>query len=150
MRITQSRRQFLTTLSLAGAARLVAAPAALAEERPPETTSVRLAKHPGICVAPQHIVVELLSAEGFTDIRHVPLGMNVPDAIAQGVLDFGLNFATVQVAGIDRGVAMKVLAGVHVGCFELFVNDAIRGVADLAGKKVGTQGWGRRSTCSCP
>jgi NitT/TauT family transport system substrate-binding protein len=105
---------------------------------------VRLAKHESICVAPQHIVVELLSAEGFTDIRHVSLkrGTFTPDAIAQGMIDFGLNFATVKVTAIDRGVAMKVLAGVHVGCFELFGNDAIHGVADLAGKKVGTQAMG--------
>ena len=141
MPITQTRRQFLTGLSGISATALLCAPC-LAAAGPLETTSVRLAKHPGICVAPQHIVVDLLRAEGFNEIRHVPLGMNVPDAIAQGALDFGLNFATVQVAGIDRGVAMKVLAGVHVGCFELFVNDAIRGVADLTGKKVGTQALG--------
>src|SRR5215471_2918511 len=58
------------------------------------------------------------------------------------MLDFGLNFASTQVAGIDRSVAMKVLAGVHVGCFELFVYDGIRGAADLAGKKVGIQAAG--------
>jgi len=137
----QTRRRFLAALSVAGTASLLPRPS-LAAEGPLETTSVRLAKHPGICVAPQHIVVELLRAEGFIDIRHVPLGTKVPDAIAQGALDFGLNFATVLVNGIDRGVAMKVLSGVHVGCFELFVNDAIRGVADLAGKKVGTQAVG--------
>ena len=138
-----TRRRFLSGLSGIGAAAFLPMPG-LAAEGAIETTSVRLAKHPGICVAPQHIVVELLCAEGFTDIRHVLLapGVNVPDAIAQGALDFGLNFATVQVAGIDRGVALKVLAGVHVGCFELFVNDAIRGVADLAGKKVGAQALG--------
>jgi NitT/TauT family transport system substrate-binding protein len=143
MMVIQTRRRFLAGLSGIGATTLLPMPA-LAAEGPPETTSVRLAKSPAICVAPQHIVVELLSAEGFTDIRHVPLapGVNVPDAIAEGALDFGLNFATVQVTGIDRGIAMKVLAGVHVGCFELFVNGAIRGVADLAGKKVGTQAVG--------
>jgi hypothetical protein len=31
---------------------------------------------------------------------------------------------------------MKVLAGVHVGYFELFVREGIRGVADLVGKKI--------------
>jgi NitT/TauT family transport system substrate-binding protein len=35
-----------------------------------------------------------------------------------------------------------VLAGVHVGCFELFVNDAIGGIADLGGKKVGIRALG--------
>jgi len=48
-------RQFLTTLSLAGAARLVAAPAALAEEGPLETTTVRLPKAEGVCGAPPYM-----------------------------------------------------------------------------------------------
>jgi NitT/TauT family transport system substrate-binding protein len=146
MSMIHTRRRFLATLSLAAAARFVGVPAALAAERPPETTVVRLPKAAtrGLCIAPEYVVADLLRAEGFTDIRHVPLalGTNVPDAIARGTLDFGLNFATVQVAGIDRGVTMKVLAGVHVGCFELFVREGIRGVADLAGKKVGVEAVG--------
>jgi NitT/TauT family transport system substrate-binding protein len=135
---TQTRRRVLAGLSGIGAVALMPAPT-LAAEGPPETTSVRLPKTESICVAPQDVVADLLRAEGFSDIRYVPLlpGTNTPDAIAQGKLDFGLNYAPLQVAGIDRGVAMKVLAGVHVGCFELFVTDAIRGVPDLAGKKVG-------------
>jgi NitT/TauT family transport system substrate-binding protein len=132
----QSRRRLLGGLSGIGAAALLRTPC-LRAEGPPETTSVRLAKHESICVAPANIADELLRAEGFTDIRHVPPGINVPDDIAHGALDFGLNFASTQVAGIDRGVAMKVLAGVHVGCFELFVHEGIRGAADLVGKKVG-------------
>jgi NitT/TauT family transport system substrate-binding protein len=125
-------------LSVAGAAAFLRTPS-LAAERPPETTSVRLASHESICVAPENIADELLRAEGFTEIRHVPLpaGTNTPDGIAQGALDFGLNFASTQVAGIERGIAMKVLAGVHVGCFELFVHEGIRGAADLVGRKVG-------------
>jgi NitT/TauT family transport system substrate-binding protein len=116
----------------------------LAAEATPETTSVRLPKTVSICVAPQDVVADLLRAEGFTDIRYVPLppGTNTPDAIAQGKLDFGLNYAPLQVAGIDRGVAMKVLAGAHVGCFELFVKDAIHGVPDLGGKRVGIPAMG--------
>ena len=143
--VTQSRRRFLTTFSLAGAAALLPRPGlAGAAAGPPETKSVRLPKEASICVAPQDVVDDLLRAEGFTDIRHVPLALDtyVPDAISRGELDFGMNFATVQIAGIDRGVAMKVLAGVHVGCFELFVNDAIGGITNLGGKKVGLRALG--------
>jgi NitT/TauT family transport system substrate-binding protein len=138
MALVKTRRGFLTSASMALGATLLGAPA-LAAEGPPETTSVRLPGVRSICVAPQDVVADLLRAEGFTDIRHVPLpaGTNVPDAIAHGDIDFGLNYAPLQVAGIDRGVAMKVLAGVHVGCFELFVADAIQGLPDLVGKKVG-------------
>jgi NitT/TauT family transport system substrate-binding protein len=144
MPMIQTRRGFLATLSLAGAAAVLPPLRARAAEPALETTTVQLPKRETICVAPEYLVADLLRAEGFTDIRHVelPPGTNTPDAIARGGLDFGLNFAPVQVAGIDSGVAMKVLAGVHVGCFELFVNDTIRGVADLGGKKVGIQAVG--------
>src|SRR5690242_4364049 len=126
MTLIQTRRRFLAGLSGIGAAALLRVPAKAAEG-PPETTSVRLAKKESICVAPQYVVADLLRAEGFSDIRHVALapGTNTPDAIGRGEIDFGLNFATVQLAGIDRSVAMKVLAGIHVGCFEVFVNGVI-------------------------
>jgi NitT/TauT family transport system substrate-binding protein len=42
-----------------------------------------------------------------------------------------------MIAMIDRGVPMKVLAGLHVGCFELFVHGDFGGVTDLKGKSVG-------------
>jgi NitT/TauT family transport system substrate-binding protein len=87
---TQTRRRVLAGFSRIGAAALMSAPT-LAAERSPETTSVRLPKTESICVAPQDVVADLLRAEGFTDIRYVPLppGTNTPDAIAQGKLDFG-------------------------------------------------------------
>ena len=43
-----------------------------ADEGPPETTTVRLPKIPGICIAPVYVAEELLRAEGFTDIRYMP------------------------------------------------------------------------------
>ena len=139
-----TRRRFLTTLSVAGAAGLVRAPRVLAAEGALETTTVRLPKGKGICVAPQDVAEELLRAEGFTDIRYVPLpaGINTPDMIERGAIDFGLNYASVQVAGIDRGVKMKTLAGVHVGCFELFVNEDVRSVIELRGRSVGVAALG--------
>ena len=76
-----SRRRFLTSLSLAGAAGLVGYPGlAAAEDRaaaggepPLETTTLRLSKFPGICVAPQYVADDLLRAEGFNDVRYVEL-----------------------------------------------------------------------------
>jgi hypothetical protein len=50
MPIIQNRQQFLTTLSLAGAASLVRAPPSPAAEGSLETTTVRLAKNEGICM----------------------------------------------------------------------------------------------------
>jgi hypothetical protein len=50
------------------AADLVRTPPAWAAEGQLETTTVRLAKNEGICIAPQYIADELLRTEGFTDI----------------------------------------------------------------------------------
>jgi NitT/TauT family transport system substrate-binding protein len=136
MPMMQSRRRFLTTLSFAGAAGFIGAPRALAAEGPLETTTVRIVKEPGICIAPQYVAEELLRAEGFTDVRYVE-ATDTSEGIATGKVDFGLNFASVLVAGLDRGVELTVLGGVHVGCFELFVNEDSRSLTDLKGKRVG-------------
>ena len=53
MQIIQSRRDFLASLSVAGAAGFIGAHGALADEGPPETTAVRLVKQLGTCTAPQ-------------------------------------------------------------------------------------------------
>ena len=138
MTMIQTRRGFLAGLSGIGAAAVLHTPG-LAAEGELETTSVRLPKTASICAAPTYVVTDLLRDEGFTDIRYVPRAASTttPDQIAHREIDFGVNYAPVQVAGIDHGVAMKTLLGVHIGCFEVFVNGAIRGVAELAGKKVG-------------
>jgi NitT/TauT family transport system substrate-binding protein len=143
MPMMQSRRRFLTTLSFAGAAGLVGAPRALAAEGALETTTVRIGKSPGVCLAPQYVAEELLRAEGFTDIRYVETApVAVPQAIERGKLDFGLSYAPLLIPAIDAVEPVTVLAGVHVGCFELFARDDIRSVADLKGRSVGVQDWG--------
>src|SRR5262249_6010853 len=139
MPLIQTRRRFMATLSLASAACFVGPQRSFAAEGALETTTVRLNDGPGTCIAPQYVADELLRAEGFTDVRYVRLapGSNSPEGIARGEVDFGINFASVLVAGFDRGVELTVLGGVHVGCFELFVNDGSRSLAELKGKSVG-------------
>jgi NitT/TauT family transport system substrate-binding protein len=144
MAIVQTRRRFLTTLSAVSAAGLVGAPRALAAEGPLETTAVRLAKTDGLCIAPQYVADELLHAEGFTDVRYVdvPETTTRVEAIARGALDFSANFAAPLIVAVAAGEPITFLAGVHVGCFELFGNDSIRSIADLKGKSVGVPGLG--------
>ena len=145
MRITQSRRQFLTTLSLAGATSLVGAPLALAAEAPPEMTKLRLLKlYPGICIAPQYVADELLRAEGFTQIEYVlsQSGAAAAAAVAGGTVDFSLNYAAPNIIAVDAGEPLVTLAGVHAGCFELFGHQGIRSIADLKGKQVGVLALG--------
>jgi NitT/TauT family transport system substrate-binding protein len=138
MSMTQSRRHFLTSLSLAGAASFLRAPPAPAAEGTLETTTVRLVNDGSICIAPEYAAEELLRAEGFTDIRYV----EVPSAkqiegLASGVVDFVLFVPPAHIPAIDARFPVAVLAGVHVGCFELFAKEGIRSISELKGKSVG-------------
>jgi NitT/TauT family transport system substrate-binding protein len=135
---TQTRRRFLMTASSAGVAGLVRVPAALATEGPLETTTVRISNDLAICEAPLEIAEELLRTEGFTDVRYVDTSTDdLSAAIAQRKIDFALDFPVLFAPGIDAGKPITVLAGVHVGCFELFAGNDVRTIADLKGKTVG-------------
>jgi NitT/TauT family transport system substrate-binding protein len=108
---------------------------------PPETTTIRLAKNQTICIAPQYVVSDLLSAEGITNVVYVQSdgGVEQAKAVANGDLDFTLHFSGPLLLQIDRGLRTTILAGIHVGCFELFAKEGIRSVADLKGRTVGIQ-----------
>jgi len=136
--MAQTRRRFLTNLSLAGTAGLVRAPSAPAAEGLLETTTVRISKDLAICEAPLEIAEELLRGEGFTDVRYVDTSTDdLSTAIAQRKVDFALDFPVLFAPGIDAGKPITVLAGVHVGCFELFAGNDVRTIANLKGKTVG-------------
>jgi NitT/TauT family transport system substrate-binding protein len=141
MEIIQSRRDFLTALSAAGAASIVGARGPLADEGPPETTTLRLFGNASICQAPAYISEDLLRAEGFTDVRYV---RDLPvDAVARGVIDFGFKTPAWVVSHVDAGQPVTALAGVHPGCYELFAREPIRTISDLKGRKVGIpEGFG--------
>jgi NitT/TauT family transport system substrate-binding protein len=57
--------------------------------------------------------------------------------LARGEIDFAMDFATALAIPIDQGAPITVLAGVHVGCYELFAHEGINSVLDLKGKTVG-------------
>ena len=144
MQIIQSRRDFLASLSAAGAAGLLGARAPLADEGPLETTAIRLVRTSGICVAPIYIAEELLRAEGFADVHYVsaPGGVAAAEVTTRGEADFLLTFAAPLLIPMDAGEPLTVIAGAHVGCFELFANDTVHRIADLKGKSVGVQALG--------
>jgi len=139
MLTTQTRRRFLATLSAAGSAVLLDARGLKATEGPLETTTVRLPKTPTICTAPQYVAEELLRAEGFADVNYIQFASSAEfnEALSQGTVDFTGHFAPQWVSLIDRGGAITILGGMHVGCFELFGNESIRRITDLKGKAVG-------------
>jgi len=143
MQMTQNRRHFLAGLSAAGAAGLLGTGRVIADQGPPETTTIRVTKMPGICIAPQYVAKELLAAEGFTDVRYVELPAAIQHSgMARGEIDVSLHFAAPLVIPIDAGEPITVLAGVHPGCFELFASERIGRITDLKGKRVGVQALG--------
>jgi NitT/TauT family transport system substrate-binding protein len=142
MPMMQTRRRFLTTLSLAGAASFVRMPSPLAAEGALETTTVRIAGEVGVCMAPLVVTEDLLRAEGFTDVRYPRIyDLGTVEAVAGGAVDFEPSFVFGSLPrAIEAGLPIVALAGLHIGCFELFAREGIRNVADLKGKSVGLQG----------
>jgi NitT/TauT family transport system substrate-binding protein len=143
MHTMQSRRDFLSSLSAAGVAGGFDARLSLADEGPPETTTLRLSRSPNICLAPAYISDELLRAEGFAEIRRVldpPVG-----AVARGEVDFQEDPAALVVSQLDAGEPVVALTGLHIGCYELFAHEPIRTISDLKGKRVGVRRLGSGS-----
>ena len=112
---------------------------AAAAEASPETATARFAAAPGICIAPQYVAEELIRAEGISDLRYMlaDAGIAQTEMLARGDIDFSVDFATAFVIPIDTGAPIKVISGVHVGCYELFGREDIQSIADLKGRKVG-------------
>jgi NitT/TauT family transport system substrate-binding protein len=140
---TQNRRRFLSALSAAGTVSLFGAPILGAVDAPLETTRIRFARNAVICHAPEYVAEDLLRAEGFADIQYLvrpPIALAA--ALARGEVDFSLHFSAPSIVAIDAGEPLAIVAGVHVGCFELVGNERIRSIRDLKGKKVGVQAWG--------
>ena len=149
MPFVQTRRRLLTDLAFVGAAGVgglglssLSGGQSHAAEPPPEITTIRLVKVPVTCLAPQYVAAELLRIEGFTDIQYVGLEgdigkLGVPVMIGRGHVDFSMTFGAPMLIPMDAGEPVTALAGVHVGCFELFAHDGIDSIADLKGKSVG-------------
>jgi NitT/TauT family transport system substrate-binding protein len=146
MALIQNRRRFVAGLAAAGTTGLVRAPHARAAEGPLETTAIRLSKIANICIAPQLVAEELLRAEGFTDIRYddSPPGA-LAEAIGSGKIDLTMDYAAHFATAIDAGEPITLLAGVMVGCVEVFANEGIRGIADMKGKSAGVPDLGGTS-----
>ena len=127
MQIIQTRRDFLAGTSLAVGASILGRRAPLADEAPPETTTIRIFRDPAICTAPGYISGELLRAEGFTDIRYV----------STSDYDFKFETAAWVVSKMDAGEPIIALSGLHPGCYELLAHPPIQTISDLKGKRVG-------------
>jgi NitT/TauT family transport system substrate-binding protein len=103
-----------------------------------ETTKIRVALSvSSTCIAPLYMTEDLLKSEGFTDIEYVKIAGNlVSKTVAAGEADFSLQFSGPLIILLDANEPIKILAGVHVGCFELFGREHVSTILDLKGKSV--------------
>jgi len=134
-----SRRRFLGELTLAGTAGLLGLHARrVAAEPPPEITKITLVQTPSICLAPQYVAEELLRAEGFTEVHYVKKqgGKGIESALASGEADINMHFGAAGLIRVDAGDPLVILAGGHIGCFELIGSERVRAIRDLKGKTV--------------
>jgi NitT/TauT family transport system substrate-binding protein len=141
MAMTHTRRRFLTSIALAGAAGVLGGPYSLADEGPPERRTIRLAYYSNNCLAPLLVAEDLLRMEGFTDINYVsvPESFSTPELVARGDCHFANTFAGTLVTHMDQGLPITALSGVYSGCYELFAHEPIRTISELRGKRVAIQ-----------
>jgi NitT/TauT family transport system substrate-binding protein len=139
-----SRRRVMQLASAAMFAEFARMDNSFARDEPPEITKVKLAKIPGVCIAPQYLAEDLLYSEGFTDVSYVESepGSATTANTASGIVDFSLNFVTSSIISIDQGGDLTLLGGIHSGCFELFVRNDINRLLDLRGKSIGVSALG--------
>jgi len=140
-----SRRDVLNALTIAGATGLLGMGSdALAAEPPPETKRIRLVRVPSVCHAPQFLAEDLLRSEGFTNVEYVKRASSadVSPTLAAGDADINMNFSGPILFNLEDGHPIVVLAGVHVGCFELFGGPGVRAIRDLKGKTVAVEAMG--------
>jgi NitT/TauT family transport system substrate-binding protein len=133
------RREFLEGLTLTVTAGLLGLrPASATAEPPPETTLLRLTQTPGTCLAPQYVAEELLQQEGFTEVQYIKTtgGGGTARALASGEAHISMTFGGPLIVRIDAGDPLLILAGGHIGCFELFGTEQVRTIRDLKGKTV--------------
>jgi NitT/TauT family transport system substrate-binding protein len=141
-----TRRRFLGGVTLAGTAGLLGLqPGRVAAEPPPETTKIRpIFRFGSVCSVPLRMTEEFLHGEGFTKVEYVEKKTTVEmrQALAAGEGDLAQFFSGPTLILIDAGDPLVLLAGVHVGCLELFGTDRIHAIRDLKGKTVGVPSLG--------
>ena len=138
--LTWTRRAFVGGLTMTATAGFVGLrPEPAAAEPPLETSRLRLAHHQSICSAPSFLAKEFLPAEGFTDVQDVKtVGTLSIKAVVAKEIDIAMNYAGPLAVRVDAGDPIVILAGVHVGCFQLVGGERVRAIRDLKGKTVAT------------
>jgi NitT/TauT family transport system substrate-binding protein len=77
--------------------------------------------------------------EGFTDVEYQKIEINIPATLFK-TADLAIVGAPGLIPVIDSGMPIVALAGLHIGCWELFGNERVQGIRDLTGKSVAVAG----------
>ena len=77
----------------------------------------------------------LAGTAGLLGLRSMPVAAEPPPVLS-GEVDIVLNFVGPLLVRLDAGDPLVILAGGHVGCFELFGSERVRAIRDLNGKTV--------------
>jgi NitT/TauT family transport system substrate-binding protein len=132
-----SRCTFIANASALSAAALLGVSRLAAAEPPPEVKKIRLVHAPAICLSPQYLAEELLRMEGFSEIEYVDQAIaKTLGLVEAGRADMTMGAAPDVVAALDSGRGVVPLAGIHAGCYELFVTGRIAAIKDLKGRSV--------------
>src|SRR6185295_11452404 len=120
------RRQFLASAAALSGASLLGLARPAAAESTLDTTRIRIPATPGICIVPQYAAEPLLRAEGFTGVEYAKFRNIGPSAhIPTGEADMGMDAIGPVITQIDAGQPLVMLAGIHRGCYELFVGERV-------------------------
>jgi NitT/TauT family transport system substrate-binding protein len=137
-----SRREFMKKAALTGTAAYLGIGGdygIAAVEPPPETTTIRIRQWRPSCWAPIHVAEPLLYEEGFTDVQYVNApGPEYPELLKDAAVDLSPDFVALAMHNIDKQkkLPVKLLAGLHVGCYALVGSERVNSVRDLKGKTV--------------
>ena len=151
----QSRRDFLASLSAAGAAGVLGARRSLADEEaagddhgPPDHEPQAFASRPNI------VAGSCCARTASPTSAIVPAMKGPPGAvmIGRGEADFTSTFAASVILPIDAGEPITALAGIHPGCYELFAHERVQTIV----RSEGQDAWpyrrsapARTSTSAC-
>ena len=138
------RRSFLTRSAALCAASLLGTSGTAGAEAPPEVSRIRIAHLPTTCLAPQYVAEDLLRLEGFSEVEYVqmPHTAAVATELGEGRVDIAIKTAPYLVHQLDANPPIVVLAGLHVGCYELFAGERISAIRDLKEKTVAISEFG--------
>jgi NitT/TauT family transport system substrate-binding protein len=127
-----NRRDFLVRSAAVSAMSLLPASRPASAEPAPEIRRIRIEHGPYLCFAPIYLAEEFLRLEGFDDIQYVEGDFFIKETPT----DIAVWGAVGAVRAVDEGLPVKIMSGLHAGCWELFANDKISRLSDLKGKTI--------------